>query len=417
MPALGIAAEPCGGVRHEADIVVIGGGAAGAGAMRTLADAGRDVLLLEAGDRLGGRAHTVHVAGLPLDLGAGWLHSAPKNPWVAIAEARGFTVDRSRPRWGEQWRALGFSPEEQNAAWSAFAAFMEAMRTPPSSDRATDLIPVDSEWSPYLDALSGFINGVPMREMSVTDWLAYDEASVNTDWRVAEGYGALVASHAAGLPIALATPVTGIDGSGKQLRIETPRGAIGANAAIVTVSTNVLASGAIRLPGHDAILHAASELPLGLADKLFFTLDDGEEIDANAHLLGNPRSATTGTYTLRAFGRPVVECMLGGEGARALEREGLDGAAAFALGELCGLLGSNWRRKLRFVAGSAWGRADHILGGYSHALPGKADARHVLSTPIDPRIRFAGEACSHGEFSTVHGAYNTGVAAAQALLG
>ena len=109
--------------------------------------------------------------------------------------------------------------------------------------------------------------------------------------------------------------------------------------------------------------------------------------------------------------------MLGGEGARALEREGLDGAAAFALGELCGLLGSNWRRKLRFVAGSAWGRADHILGGYSHALPGKADARHVLSTPIDPRIRFAGEACSHGEFSTVHGAYNTGVAAAQALLG
>jgi monoamine oxidase len=417
MPALGAAAKPPGGVRREADIVVIGGGAAGVAAMRTLADAGRDALLLEASDRLGGRAHTVHVAGLPLDLGAGWLHSAPKNPWVAIAEARGFTVDRSRPRWGEQWRTLGFSPDEQKAAWGAFSAFMEAMHTPPPSDRATDLIPADSEWAPYLDALSGFINGAPMREMSVTDWLAYDEASLDTDWRVAEGYGALVASHAAGLAVALATPVTAIRGEGKQLRIETPRGAIRANAAIVTVSTNVLASGAIHLPGHDAILHAASELPLGLADKLFFTLDGGDEIDANAHLLGNPRNAVTGTYTLRGFGRPVVECMLGGEGARALEKEGLDGAAAFALDELTGLLGGEWRSKLRFVAGSAWGRADHILGGYSHALPGRSEARRILATPVDPRIRFAGEACSAGEFSTVHGAYNTGVAAAQALLG
>ncbi|MDP5278114.1 NAD(P)/FAD-dependent oxidoreductase [Sphingomonas sp. DG1-23] len=404
-------------MRHEADIVVIGGGAAGVAALRTLADAGRDALLLEAGSRLGGRAHTVHVAGLPLDLGAGWLHSAPKNPWVAIAEARGFTVDRSRPRWGEQWRELGFSPAEQQAAWSAFTAFMQAMRSPPPSDRADDLIPAGSEWAPWLDALSGFINGAPMREMSVTDWLAYDEASLDTDWRVAEGYGALVASHAAGLPVALATPVSAIDVSGKQLRIETPHGAIMANAAIVTVSTNVLASGAIDLPGHDAILHAASQLPLGLADKLFFALDGGEEIDANAHLLGNPRSAVTGTYTLRALGRPVVECMLGGEGARALEKEGLDGAAAFALDELISLLGSDWRKRLRFVAGSAWGRADHILGGYSHALPGKAEVRGVLATPVDPRIRFVGEACSPGEFSTVHGAHNTGVAAAQALLG
>jgi len=416
MPALGSAAEPTGGVRHEADIVVIGGGAAGVAATHILADSGRDVLLLEAGDRLGGRAHTVHVAGLPLDLGAGWLHSAPKNPWVAIAESRGFTVDRARPRWGEQWHELGFSPAEQRAAWAAFTAFMQAMRTPPPSDCASDLIPADSKWAPWLDALSGFINGAPMREMSVTDWLAYDQASLDTDWRVAEGYGALIASHAAGLPVALATPATAIHASGRQLRIETRRGAIVANAAIITVSTNVLASGAIRLPGHDTILHAASQLPLGLADKLFFTLDGGAEIDANAHLLGNPRSAVTGTYTLRAFGRPIVECMLGGEGARALEKEGLDGAAAFALDELCSLLGSDWRKRLRFVAGSAWGRADHVLGGYSHALPGRAEARNVLATPVDARIRFAGEACSTGEFSTVHGAYNTGVAAAQALL-
>lgn len=401
---------------HEVEFAVIGGGAAGIAAARTLADAGREVLIVEASNRLGGRAHTVHVAGMPIDLGAGWLHSAPKNPWVGIAEARGFSVCRARPRWGEQWRGLGFSEAEQEAMWHAFEAFQQAMETPPQSDRASDLLPAGGEWNTALDALSGYINGAPMREMSVTDWRAYDEAAINVDWRVIDGYGALVAAHAAGLRVALATPVTAIDCSATRLRLETPRGTITAGAAIVTVSTNVLASGAIALPGHDGILHAAAELPLGLADKLFFTLEDGEEIDDNAHLLGNPRASITGTYTLRPFGRPVVECMLGGEGARAMEKEGLDGAAAFAVGELCNLLGGEWRRKLRFVAGSAWGRENWVLGSYSHALPGQHNVRKVLATPVDPRIRFAGEACSEGEFSTAHGAHNSGVAAAKALL-
>jgi len=404
-------------VRDSADIVVIGGGAAGVGALRTLADAGRDVLLLEAQDRLGGRAHTVHIAGMPIDMGAGWLHSATKNPWAAIAEARGFEVYRSPARWGEQWRELGASKAEQQALWAAFEAFMDAMHSPPPSDRASDLLPPDGEWNAALDALSGYINGAPMREMSVIDWLAYEEASLDINWRVCDGYGALVSSHAAALPVALATPVSAIDTAGKQLRIETPRGSITANAAIFTVSSNVLASGAIRLPGHDAILHAASELPLGLADKLFFTLEGGEEIDDNAHLLGNPRSSCTGTYTLKPFGRPLVECMLGGEGARAMEKEGLNGAAEFAIDELVHLLGSEWRKRLRFVAGSAWGRETHVLGGYSHALPGKHGARAVLRAGVDPRICFAGEATSDDEFSTAHGAYNTGIAAAKALLG
>ncbi|WP_137863887.1 MULTISPECIES: NAD(P)/FAD-dependent oxidoreductase [unclassified Sphingomonas] len=403
-------------MKDHADIVVIGGGAAGVGALRTLADAGRDVLLLEAQGRLGGRAHTVHVAGLPIDLGAGWLHSATSNPWVPIAEACGFAIYRAPPLWDEQWRELGFSRTEQAELWEVFDACMAAIRTPPPSDRASDLLPPGGKWNAALDALSGFINGAPIREMSVADWFAYDEASTDIDWRVEQGYGALVAAHAAGLPAALATPVSGIDTSGKRLRIATPRGTVTANAAIVTVSTNVLASGALALPGHDAILHAASELPLGLADKLFFALEGGEEIDDNAHLVGDPHSACTGSYTLRPFGRPVVECMLGGDGARAMEKEGLNGAAAFAIGELCHLLGSDWRGKLRFVAGSAWGRETHILGSYSHALPGRHGARAVLRTPVDPRIRFAGEACSDGEFSTAHGAYNSGVVAAKALL-
>lgn len=423
MPAIGIAAQPFGltGVSpamQQFDVIVIGGGAAGIGAARSLRDAGREVLLVEADTRLGGRARTEHVDGMAIDLGAGWLHSAEHNPWVEIAALHGFALDQTLPRWREQWRELGFSQAEQRDAAKAYDAFEARLRQdPPPGDRAGAALMPGGTWSVWIDTISGVVNGVDTAKLSIADYLAYEDAATETDWRVPAGYGALVAAQAGGLPIALATPVTAIDRSGTRLKLETPRGTLDAAQAIVTVSTDILARGDITLTGHDEILHAAAALPLGLADKLFLAIDQGaEELEANAHLLGDPRNVITASYTLRPFGRPVIEAMFGGEGAREMAARGLQGAADFAIEELCALLGGKWRRRLRLLAGSAWSRETHVRGGYSHALPGRAPARQVLATSIDPRIRFAGEACSANEFSTVHGAYKTGVAAARTLL-
>ncbi|WP_206615547.1 FAD-dependent oxidoreductase [Solirhodobacter olei] len=82
----------------EADVVIIGTGAAGIGAMRGLAGSGMSVIVLEALPRLGGRAWTRQAAGVALDLGCGYLHSAERNPWVSIAEAAGIEIDRTPPR-------------------------------------------------------------------------------------------------------------------------------------------------------------------------------------------------------------------------------------------------------------------------------------------------------------------------------
>lgn len=89
------------------DTVVIGGGAAGIAAARRLHDAGEDVLLVEASDRLGGRAHsdTLTLPGggtATVDLGCGWLHSARRNPWTVIAEAQDMPIDRGSPNWDVQ---------------------------------------------------------------------------------------------------------------------------------------------------------------------------------------------------------------------------------------------------------------------------------------------------------------------------
>src|SRR3954470_6186925 len=98
------------------DVVIVGGGAAGVGAARRLARSGLSAILLEAGARLGGRAWTHEIAGLNLDLGCGWLHSADRNSWVAIARERGVRLDQSRAAWGVQYGDLGFSRQEQAEA-------------------------------------------------------------------------------------------------------------------------------------------------------------------------------------------------------------------------------------------------------------------------------------------------------------
>ncbi len=401
------------------DIAIIGAGAAGIGAARGLAGHGRRVLLLDALDRIGGRAHSVRLGEATVDLGCGYLHSAERNGWADLGEALGFAIDRSNPGWGAQYRNLGFSAVEQHEAGEAFDAFIERLRSdPPPSDRAADALRADCPWNGYIEALSSYINGIGFEQVSVRDYLAYDDASSDHDWRVREGYGALIA---AALPhrvtVRTGCPVTLVDHGGARLRLETAAGSITADRAIVAVPTPVLASGALAFsPALPAKQDAASALPLGLADKIFLAVANPEDFPRNAHLLGDPRSAETGSYQLQPMGLPVVEGFFGGRAAAMLERLGPEGAAAFAIDELAALLGNDVRRHLSPLGGSAWGGTRWIEGGYSHALPGQADQRAALAAPVEGRIFFAGEACSPTDFSTAHGALETGLAAARAVM-
>ena len=398
------------------DVVIVGAGAAGIAAARRLIRLGRSVLLVEALHRLGGRAYTAQFAGLPLDLGCGWLHSADRNPLAELANAANVKIDRRKAAWGEQLRDVGATAETQARAWGEYEAFGTRLRRdPPPSDRAGDAMSPSDPWHPFVDALSGFTNGTEIDQLSVADFLAYDEAASGTNWRLSTGYGAFIASLGAGLPAALGTRVTAISG-GRHTRLDTDRGPIEARAAIVAVSTAVLASGAIRFdPPADEHLNAASRLPLGLADKIFLSLAEPDSVPPESHLLGRFDDARTGSYYLRPFGRPYVECFLGGAFARELEAEGEPAAVTFVTDELRALLGADFARGLAPLAVTAWGREPTILGSYSHALPGSADARAVLARPVSPRLCFAGEACSPRDFSTAHGAWQTGIAGADQI--
>ena len=401
------------------DVVIIGGGAAGIGAARALAASGRSTLLLEASARLGGRAWTAEIAGLRLDLGCGWLHSGDRNSWTRVAEEAGAAVDRRRPAWGVQYRNLSFSPDEQRAAHAAFAAWRERLSlAPPASDCAADALPSSGEWNSYLQAISGFVSGAPLERISVADYLAYDEASTGSNWRAPQGYGDLIV---ASLPfrtvLRLSTPVEAIELEPRGLALKTRFGDVHARTAILTVSTDVLASGAIELPSAlDAWREAAGSLPLGRNEKLFLEVVGQSPFAPETQVLGNPRDPRTAAYYIRPFGRMAIECFFGGEGAQMIEESGPAAGFEYATDQLAALFGAEARRNLRPLVASCWSRTTGIGGAYSYALPGGVAARRRLAAPFEDRLFFAGEATNAQDFSTAHGAHDSGVRAAQGAL-
>ena len=410
------------GFPSEVDIAVIGAGAAGIGATRRLVEAGGvTVLALEARGRVGGRVNTIEPAGFPLDRGAEWLHSADRNPLSPIAQRLGFSVHRRPPEWTTRLSRSGETPEAE-ADWLATReaqgrARRKAAAEPTDRSLASTLEP-EGRWNQLLDATSTWGNGAELDRVSVKDYVRYDDNSTNINWRLGEGYGRLFEKLAEGLPVVLETPVSRIDHNGRKVRVETERGVVDAERVVVTVPTSIIAGEILRfdppLPDKTA---AAAGLPLGVDDKLFIALDETiPGIEPDGFLVGSTTRRETMNYQVRPMGRPVIYTFFGGRFAAAMEREGEAAIFAFAADELANILGSDIRKHISPLAATAWLHDQWSRGSYSYALPGHADDRAVLAAPVDNRLFFAGEATSPYFFSTAHGAYMSGLTAADAAL-
>lgn len=400
------------------DIAIIGAGAAGLGAAHALNGSGKSVLVIEARDRVGGRAHTIQASpDVLFDAGCEWLHSADRNSFVPIADALGFPIDRTRPPWREQRDDPAFPRAERDDFMQAIDAFYErAERAAQGADApAASCLEPGNRWNPMIDAISTYINGVELDLVSLHDMDAYEDTEVN--WRVRRGYGALIAAYGASVPLALSTGVTRIDHSGTRIKIETSRGTIDAGQVIVTVPTNLIADEAIRFhPALPGKVEAARGLPLGLADKTMLAVDD-DDLPKDGSLRAMTMRTAMGTYHVRPFGQPCIAGFFGGRFARELEDAGEGALLAQSIDEIVEVFGTDMRSKLKPLAQSRWAHDPFARGSYSHALPGQAHQRAILAAPVDDRLFFAGEATSPHFFSTAHGARDSGERAAREALG
>jgi monoamine oxidase len=422
----------------DVDVVVVGAGLAGLGAATALRDIGRSALLLEAADRIGGRAWTAYPAelgGVWFDMGAVWLHSAERNPLVPIAQQAGDPLLRA----DELRRERTFigrreaTPEEYAdfaAAWPRFENMAaRILRTRPDAPLAevARAMP-DDPWAVTVETWEGpIICCAEATEFSLLDWQR--NALSGSNLVPQGGIGAFVARRlGAGLDIRLSTPVTRIDwnGPGGRVTVHTSDGAVTAGAAIVTVSTGVLAAGAI---GFDPPLptHAQScinALPMGLAMKVALRATGPDRLDLPLHCSVDHRVSRSGEPTMNfqcwPHGRDYVQGWVGGATSWALAREGEAAAVDFALGQLRAIFGA---RVDRLFAGGAtlvtrWDADPWVRGAYAYVRPGDAEARTGLARPLaDGHLLFAGEACHDGFAGTVAGAWISGQNAARIAAG
>ena len=399
------------------DVVVIGAGAAGIGAARRLLERGLSVAVLEARDRVGGRAVTVRLRGHAVDLGAHWLHAGSINPLVRLGRARGEPLRRAPQDSHVRVGRRPGRPEEMRASARAFdladrAMTLAARDGSPDRPAADALPPGLGPWRARVALVHGLVSGRPLGEVSLHD---FPSLEYGDNLFIAGGYGAYLARLAYGLPVALSTPVSGVARTGEGVRVETAAGAaVSARAVIVTAPVMVLRE-AIRFdPPLPASVRAAIDgFSNGIYEHavLHWPSSPFRGADRLASLVGG-RHAPPGLLT-RIDGTPFHYVELDAPSIAATGGDE-DAVRRFVRRVLADHVGSRGLRDLSIPLVSQWRRDPWSLGSWAVVPPGHAPARAALREPVGERIWFAGEALSHRQWGTVGGAYEEGARAADA---
>ena len=414
------------------DVAVVGAGVAGLAAAAALRARRLHVALIEASDRIGGRAWTSRPAklgGALLDHGASWLHAAGRNPLVDLAIAQNEALLDTDAQWSR--RVMVDGNEAIHADLANYAAAhdrLEAMTAarlalPGDTSLAEAAAPAaDDPWMPTVLTWEGPIIAAADADcLSLRDWRTNLLEGPN---RVpAGGVGAFVARRlgpAAG-PVLFETPARRIAWHARGgVEIETPSGTLRAHACIVTVSTGVLASGSIRfdpaLPLD--VQDALAGLPMGLATKVALRAAGPDRLGLPAWCSVQRRVRGTEPAMFFSAWPLGSDCLVGYMGGSAAWALAADPRAAqdFARAELRRELGAHAAAAFKpdgFV--TEWGRSPFTLGAYAYARPGCAGMRDTLAQPLaDGRLVFAGEAVrTDGLAGTVGGAFLSGEQAAE----
>ncbi|GHF58688.1 flavin monoamine oxidase family protein [Seohaeicola zhoushanensis] len=404
----------------DVDVVVIGAGAAGLGAARQLMAAGRTFKVVEAMNRIGGRAWTTSTDfGVPFDIGCAWLHAADRNPFYPEAQAAGWTLFHHDMGLDHLYYGDRKADAADLAAISAADA--ELQRLIEAHDGANDRLSSLLAKGHALRAAATFSGpmdfGQDDDEISIADFRA--AADLDPNYFTKEGFGALVARFGADVPVELATLVREIDWSGSGVAVETTRGTLRARAAIVTVSTGVLAFEDIRFRPHlpEAHTEAIFDLPMGLLTKIPVEIrGDRLGLSPFDDLLIERHARHDVFFLCFPFDLDLMVGFVGGDFAWEIEAAGQDAAVDFVTDRLVDVFGSNLRPRIGRSLMTNWGGERLTRGAYAAARPGKAAARQTLAQPVGDRIWFAGEALAGPLIQTAGGARLSGEAAAREVI-
>lgn len=416
-PAVGAPAPTSGAI----DVVIVGAGAAGIAAARRIAAAGRHYIVIEASDHVGGRCITdISTFGVPYDRGAHWVYLPDVNPLTKSAPRAGLDV---YPAPQSQKVRVGLRNAREGELEDFLAAQVRTTRAIADAARRADIaceqaMPTDlGDWRSTVEFVLGPFNyAQDLSRLSSVDAARAVERSASAFCK--QGFGSILATRADGVAVQLSTPAISID-TRRGVAVETPKGAIAARTAIVTVPTNIITSGGIKFVpelGHRQ-LDAFDQLPLGSYDHIVLELV-GNPLGLESDDLVFEKSADAHTAAILAnvSGTPLCMIDVGGAFGRDLSAHGEATMIDFAAEWLSRLYGADVKKAVGRTHATRWNAEPWALGAASAAMPGGQSARRVLLEPVSDDVWYAGEAAHETLWGTVGGAWESGERAADAVL-
>ena len=444
------------GQQTRVDVVVLGAGASGLAAARTLVENGLSVTVLEARERIGGRVFTHHDRSLPvaIELGAEFIHgSAPEID--EIARAAGLvTYDVAGSRWRTTDGRKLRKADDYYERLGRVLRRLDEKRTPDRSFQAfLDRKPGGRRLALDRRLALEFVEGFHAADPRLISERALAESGSPGDdtrerriGRVLEGYDRIVGWLAEPLTdhVRLGAIVTRVRWAPANVVVEArhqdgrARPAVQARAAVIAVPLGVLKAGpgdvgAIEFdPELKAKRGALERLAMGSVVRVALRLTErfwstewfakqahADDLDTLSFLHTDDERFVVWwtTYPLRV---PLLVGWHAGSRDRQLLQlasEELEDVAIAALSRQLGLTHRRVRGLVDAIWTHDWEHDPFARGAYSYQMVGGSHAPAELARPLRGTLFFAGEAAdADGRTGTVHGAIGAGRRAAAEVL-